>query len=34
MVTTQSRKVTVLFDTAWKKEVNKAFGFIDMLLRR
>ena len=33
-VTTQSRKVTVLLDTSWKKEVEKAFGFIEMLLRR
>ena len=33
-VTTQSRKVTVLWDIPWKKEVEKAFGFIDMLLRR
>ena len=33
-VTTQSRKVTVLWDTAWKKEVERTFGFLDMLLRR
>lgn len=33
-VTTQSRKVTVLWDTAWKKEAERTFGFLDMLLRR
>lgn len=33
-VTTQSRKVTVLLDPMWKQEVERMFGFIDMLLRR
>lgn len=33
-VATQSRKVTVLFDTQWKEEVQKTFGFIDMFLRK
>ena len=33
-VTTQSRKVTVLFDTAWKRETTRAFEFLDMLLRK
>ena len=33
-VMTQSRKVTVLIDPQWKAEVNRIFGFIDMLLRR
>lgn len=33
-VTTQSRKLTVLIDTQWRKEVAAAFGFIDMLLKR
>lgn len=33
-VTTQSRKITVLFDPLWKKEVEKVFYFIDMLSRR
>ena len=33
-VTTQSRKITVLIDPQWKEEVNRVFGFIDMLLRR
>ena len=32
-VTTQSRKVTVLFDTAWKTEVDKIFAYIDLLIR-
>ena len=32
-VTTQSRKVTVLFDTSWKKEVTKVFDMIDILLK-
>ncbi len=33
-VMTQSRKVTVLFDIQWKDEVQKVYGFVDMLLRR
>lgn len=33
-VTTQSRKVTVLFDTAWKREATRAFEFVELLLRR
>lgn len=33
-ITTQSRKVTVLVDTNWKQEVDKAFSVIDILLRR
>ena len=33
-ISTQSRKVTVMIDTNWKKEVDKAFSFIDILLRR
>lgn len=33
-ITTQSRKYTVLWDTSWKNEVNRTFGFIDLLLRR
>lgn len=33
-VTTQSRKVTVLLDTSWKKEVTQVFNFIDVLLRK
>lgn len=32
-VTTQSRKVTVLFDTAWKKEAERIFSLMDALLR-
>lgn len=33
-VTTQSRKVTVLFDTSWKREVTKVFNYMDILLSR
>ena len=31
-VTTQSRKVTVLFDTSWKLEAEKVFNILDVLL--
>lgn len=33
-VTTQSRKITVLHDSNWQKEVTKVFDFIDILLRK
>lgn len=33
-VTTQSRKITVLHDSNWVREVDKVFEFIDILLRR
>lgn len=32
--TIQSRKVTVLLDTSWKKEAEKVFNFLNMLLRK
>lgn len=33
-VTTQSRKVTVLIDTSWEKEVTGIFNIMDVLLSR
>lgn len=33
-VTTQSRKVTVLFDPNWEKEVEKIYGIINMLIEK